>query len=379
MSKHILVVGGGLAGTMVANGLCRRLGNELRAGQVQITLLGTSDRHLYQPALLFVPFGLAGEENLFRSQRQVLDRRVVFHVDPARQIEAVTKKVTTEAGRVFDYDYLILATGSRLMPETVPGMVEGAHWFYDLAGARKLRSALQAFTGGRIVVNINVPHKCPVAPLEMTLMLHDYLTKRGLIDRTTLTYTYPIGRLHALEPVAHWCKPVLEQRGIQSETFFNTEWIDPVNQRITSMEGVTLDYDLLITIPPHAGMEVVSTSNLGRGGWATTDPKTLLHTVHKEIFVIGDTTNIPISKAGSTAHFETETVIANITALIQEGCWSHDYDGKVFCFLETGMEEGTYTWFNYVTPPRLGPPSQMIHWFRLAYNRLYWLSVKGLL
>lgn len=379
MSKHILVVGGGLAGTIVSNGLCRHLGHELRTGAVKITMLGTTDRHLYQPALLFVPFGLAGEEDLFRNHRKVLNRLITFYVDPAKFIDAENKKVTTESGKIIHYDYLILATGARIMPQNIPGMAEGAHWFYDVDGARKMRTALQNFKGGKIVVNVNAPHKCPVAPLEITFMMYDYFAKRGLLDKTEITYTYPIGRLHALEPVAHWCTPEMEKKGIKSETFFNAEMVDPVQKTITSMEGVTLPYDLLIAIPPHSGMDVVDHSKLGKGGWATTDPKTLLHTEHKDIFVIGDTTNIPISKAGSTAHFQTETVIANITSLIQEGCWSREYDGKVFCFVETGMDQGTYVWFNYTTPPNPSPPSQMIHWLKLAYNRLYWLSAKGLL
>ncbi|MBF0444133.1 MAG: NAD(P)/FAD-dependent oxidoreductase [Magnetococcales bacterium] len=379
MSKKILVVGGGLAGTIVANGLCRHIGKELRNGKAQITMLGTSEQHLYQPALLFVPFGLAGEEDLFRNQRKLLNRYITYHVDPAKHIDAENKKVTTESGKVLDYDYLILATGSRIMPQTIPGMEEGALWFYDLDGARKMRTALQAFKGGKIIINVNAPHKCPVAPLEITFMLYDYLTKRGLIDKTEITYTYPIGRLHALEPVAHWCKPEMDKKGIKYETFFNAESVDPAKKTITSMEGITLDYDMLITIPPHSGMDVVDNSNLGKGGWATTDPKSLLHTEHDSIFVIGDTTNIPISKAGSTAHFETEVVIANITSMIQEGCWSRYYDGKVFCFVETGMDEGTYVWFDYENPPNPGPPSQMIHWLKLTYNRLYWLSARGLL
>ncbi|MBF0422378.1 MAG: NAD(P)/FAD-dependent oxidoreductase [Magnetococcales bacterium] len=379
MSKRIVVVGGGLAGTIVASGLCRHLGNELRTGKVQITMLGTSEKHLYQPALLFVPFGLAGDDDLFRDQRKILNRMIAYYVDPAKFIDASAKKVTTESGRVLDYDYLILATGSRIMPQNIPGMVEGGHWFYDLEGARKMRTALQAFQGGKVVVNVNAPHKCPVAPLEITFMLYDYFHKLGILDKTEITYTYPIGRLHALEPVAHWCKPEMDKKGIKYETFFNAESVDPNKKTITSMEGVTLEYDLLITIPPHSGMDLVDASNLGKGGWATTDPKTLQHTEHKDIFVIGDTTNIPISKAGSTAHFESEAVIANITSLIKEGCWSRYYDGKVFCFVETGMEEGTYVWFNYTTPPNPGPPSHMIHWLKLAYNRLYWLSAKGLL
>jgi len=379
MSKKILIVGGGLSGTIIANGLCRQLGKQIRSGDISITMLGTSDQHLYQPGLLYVPFGKIREAELFRDQRKVLDRRVPYHIDPASNIDVEAKKVTTESGKTYEYDYLVLATGSRIMPQNIPGMVEGAHWFYDLDGARKMRDALDAFEGGKIVVNVNAPHKCPVAPVEITFMLHDYLTEKGLIDKTEITYTYPIGRLHALEPVAEWAKPAMDGAGIKYETFFNTKEVDPVAKTITSEEGETLPYDLLVTIPPHNGAEVITASGLGDGGWVPTHREKLLRDGSEDVFVCGDTTNIPISKAGSTAHFEADTIIDNLVSLITEGRWARYYDGKVFCFVETGMKTGTYVWFNYTTPPKPGPPSQMIHWFKLAYNRLYWLSARGLL
>jgi len=379
MGKNIVIVGGGLAGTIVANGICRQLGNELRNGSVSVTMIGTSDKHMYQPGLLYVPFGKFREKELFRDQRKVLDRRVPYFIDPAVKIDPDNNVVTTQSGKEFPFDYCVVATGSEIKPQNIPGMAEGAHWFYDLDGARKMRDALDNFEGGKIVVNVNAPHKCPVAPLEITFMLHEYMKEKGISDKTEITYTYPIGRLHALEPVAHWAKPEMEKLGIKYETFFNTREVDPDKKQIHSEEGDTLDYDLLVTIPPHSGAQVVDDSGLGKGGWADTDKETLLHTEKKNIFLVGDTTNIPISKAGSTAHFEADTVIDNLVSLVQEGRWARNYDGKVFCFVETGMDTGTYVWFNYTTPPNPGPPSQMIHWFKLAYNRLYWLSAKGLL
>ena len=379
MSKKILIVGGGLAGTIIANGLCRQLGNELRNGSLSIAMLGTSDQHMYQPGLLYIPFGRIRVTELYRDQRKVLDRRIPYFVDPAVNIDVEANLVTTQSGRVFEYDYLVIATGSRLMLQNIPGMAEGAHWFYDLEGARKMRDALLEFEGGKIVVNVNAPHKCPVAPLEITFMLHDFLSDKGLMDKTEITYTYPIGRLHALEGVAHWAKPAMDAYGIKYETFFNTKEVDPGAKTITSEEGVTLNYDMLVTIPPHSGAEVITDSDLGAGGWVPTDKKKLLREGSDNVFVCGDTTNIPISKAGSTAHFEADTVIDNLVSLLTEGRWARHYDGKVFCFIETGTREGTYVWFNYTTPPNPGPPSQMLHWFKLAYNRLYWLSVRGLL
>ncbi len=379
MSKKILIVGGGLAGTIIANGLCRQISGDIRKGDVSITMLGTSETHMYQPGLLYVPFGKIRERELFRQQRKILNKQVVFHVDPATNIDVENKQVTCTSGAVYGYDYLVIATGSRLVPETIPGMAEGAHWLYDLDGARKMRDALAEFEGGKVIVNVNAPHKCPVAPLEITFMLKDFLEEKGVWDKSEITYTYPIGRLHALEPVAEWCKPAMDESGIKYETFFNTKEVDPKGKTITSEEGVTLEYDLLVTIPPHRGAEVINESGLGDGGWVPTDRHKLLREGSNDVFVCGDTTNIPISKAGSTAHFEADTVIDNLVSLLTEGRWARNYDGKVFCFVETGLKSGTYVWFDYNTPPNPGAPSQMIHWFKLAYNRLYWLSARGLL
>jgi sulfide:quinone oxidoreductase len=336
MAKRVLIVGGGMAGTIVANGLCRQLGRQLRSGEVAITMLGNSETHLYQPGLLYVPFGKIREQELFRDQRKVLDRRVPYFVDAATNIDVENKLVTTESGKTHSYDYLVIATGSRLI-------------------------------------------KCPVAPLEITFMLYDYLAAKGVMDKTEITYTYPIGRLHSLEPVAQWTQPEMDKYGIKYETFFNTKEVDPEGKTITSEEGSTLAYDMLVTIPPHQGQQVILDSDLGAGGWVPTHREKLLREGSDDVFVCGDTTNIPISKAGSTAHFEADTIADNLVSLLTEDRWARDYDGKVYCFIETGMNSGTYVWFNYTTPPNPGPPSQMIHWFKLAYNRLYWLSARGLL
>ncbi len=166
---------------------------------------------------------------------------------------------------------------------------------------------------------MNVPHKCPVAPLEITFMLRDFLAAKSLLDKSEITYTYPIGRLHTLEPVAKWAAPEFERSGIKAETFFNTKSVDPKAKTVTSEEGTTLSYDILVTIPPHSGQQVIIDSNLGAGGWVPTGRNTLLRDGSTNVFVVGDTTNLPISKAGSTAHFGADTTQRSLAFLLAFG------------------------------------------------------------
>lgn len=379
MAKRILIVGGGTGGTMVANFLARGLAQEIRSGRAEIALVSDTDRHIYQPGLLYLAFGRMSEEELFRDERSLLDPSISFVVDPAVEIDAGRQIVRTLSGKKMPFDYLVLATGSRLDPQAVPGLAGGGHWFYDLEGARKLRDSLRGFGGGRIVITVGVPHKCPVAPLEAVFMLHDHLVQRGIRDKADLFYTYPIGRLHNLEPIAEWAVPEFEKKGIRWETFFNMESIDPAKKTLTSMEGSTVEYDLLIAIPPHLGQPVIADSGIAKDGWVPTDRRRLIFEGHENVFVVGDTTNIPVSKAGSTAHFEAEVVAQNLISEIRSGASGYFYDGKVFCFIETGLDRATHVWFDYATPPRPSAPSKTIHWFKLAYNRLYWLNARGIL
>ncbi|NTU43573.1 MAG: NAD(P)/FAD-dependent oxidoreductase [Nitrospirales bacterium] len=379
MAKRIVIVGGGAGGTITANLLARNLYRQLVGGQVVINMITDKPDHVYQPGFLYVVFDKVRPDELIRKQKDLLDPHINLFVDPAVKIDKENKVVYTASGRDFPYDYLVIATGSRIVPETIPGLKEGGHWFYDLEGAKKLRDALRNFEGGRVVITVGVPHKCPVAPLEITFMLYDYFRERGMLDKVELYYTYPINRLHALEPVANWALPQFEKKGIKSEVLFNMEEIDAEKKILKSMEGSEINYDLLIVVPPHKGAQVVIDSELGKDGWIPTNKKNLYMEGAEGVYVVGDTTNIPISKAGSTAHFESDVVAERISSQIHEGDSSTEYDGKVVCFVETGFNEATYVWFNYNTPPNPTPPSKMLHWMKLGYNRLYWLSARGIL
>ncbi|HJW24001.1 MAG TPA: FAD/NAD(P)-binding oxidoreductase [Rhodocyclaceae bacterium] len=375
----ILIVGGGMGGTILANNLARRLQGEIKSGKARITMLSASERHMYQPGLLYVAVGTMAPDELYRDQRSLLEPCIDFHVDPVTEFKLDGNQVKTQSGRTFDYDMLVIATGSRMAPETIPGLAENSETFYTEETAVKMLKTLREFKGGKVVITVGVPHKCPMAPLEITFMLHDYFKDRGIRDKVQLHYTYPIGRVHSLENVAKWAAPEFDRLGISYETFFNIKEVDGATRTLRSEEGSEVNYDLLISIPAHRGMEVVEKSGLGQNGWIPTHRTNLNMEGRDNVFVLGDTTNIPISKAGSTAHFEAETLGENIASMVKLGIPVREYDGKVFCFIEAGKDRATYAMFNYATPPDPKAPSKALHWFKLAYNKLYWTSARGLL
>lgn len=375
----ILIVGGGMGGTILGNNLARRLRPELKAGAVRLIMLSASERHMYQPGLLYVALGRMTPEELYREQASLLEPGIEFHVDPVTEFWLDKNQVKTQSGAVYDYDILVIATGSRMAPELTPGLAENAHCFYTEASAVKMFKALQGFKGGKVVIAMGVPHKCPMAPLEITFMLHDYFQERGIRDKVQIHYTYPLGRIHTLENVARWAAPEFDRLGITYETLFNLKAVDGDKRVVYSEEGAEVSYDLLITIPAHRGMEVIEKNGLGAGGWIPTDRYRLNMEGRDNVFVLGDTTNLPISKAGSTAHFEAEVLGENLAALVRFGVPVRDYDGKVFCFIEAGKDRATYAMFNYTQPPQPQPPTRAVHWFKVAYNKLYWLSARGLL
>ncbi|HXZ95828.1 MAG TPA: FAD/NAD(P)-binding oxidoreductase [Burkholderiales bacterium] len=375
----ILIVGGGMGGTILGNNLARRLAGEIRSGKVQLSMLSASDKHMYQPGLLYLAFGRMTPDELYRDQASLLEPGIDFQVDPVETFELDKNQVRTKGGKTHGYDILVIATGSRPVPEMIPGLAEHAETFYTEQTALKMFKRLQAFQGGKVMIAVGVPHKCPMAPLEITFMLHDYFKDRGIRDKVQLHYTYPVGRVHSLENVAKWATPEFDRLGITYETLFNMKEVDGKNQVVKSEEGSETKYDLLITIPAHKGMEVVERNKLGQGGFIPTNKTKLTMEGRQNVYVIGDTTNIPISKAGSTAHYQAETLGENIAAIVKLGGPVREHDGKVFCFIECGKDRATYAMFNYTNPPDPKPPTRAVHWFKMAYNKLYWTSARGLL
>jgi sulfide:quinone oxidoreductase len=380
MTEHIAIVGGGTGGTVLANDLADRLGPELAAGDVRVTLVNDDPDHVYKPVWLYVPFGQREPADGRRPLSELVDDAVDLRVDRVTALDTDAQRLSYRDGPPESYDHLVLATGSTLAPDRVPGLVEGGHDYYSESGATALREELLSFTEGHLVLSvIGTPHMCPAAPLEFVFMADDWFRERGLREDVEITYTYPIQRVHGNPHIAEWARPLMEERDIAVETFFNAEAVDPEARTVTSMEGTDLEYDLLVGVPPHAGADLVAEAGLGNDGWVEVDKHTLEAERAEHVYALGDTADTGVPNAGSVAHYQAGVVGQRLASELRGRPATATYDGKTLCFIETGMDAASFVEFDYERPPSPAPPSRKLHWSKLAYNESYWLTARGLL
>ncbi|OYR44337.1 MULTISPECIES: NAD(P)/FAD-dependent oxidoreductase [unclassified Halorubrum] len=380
MTERIVIVGGGTGGSVLANDLADRLEPELDAGDVEVTLVNDGPEQVYKPVWLYVPFGQREPADGRRRLDELVDDAVDLRIDRVSDVDTDAKRLRFDDGPSMEYDYLVLATGSTLEPERIPGLAEGGHDYYSESGATELRDELLSFTEGEIVLSVvGTPHMCPAAPLEFVFMIDDWFRKRGLREDVEVTYTYPIQRVHGNPHIAEWARPIMDERGIDVETFFNAESVDPDAGTITSMEGTELGYDLLVSIPPHAGVDLIEEAGLGDDGWVDVNKHTLEAEAADDVYALGDTAATGVPNAGSVAHYQAGVVGERLASDVRGRPATATYDGKTLCFIETGMDAASFVEFDYENPPSPAPPSQKLHWSKLAYNESYWLTARGLL
>jgi sulfide:quinone oxidoreductase len=372
VAAEVVILGGGVGGTVCANLIAKRV-----HGRARVTVVDATGRHVYQPGFLYVAVGQEQPAALERSEAHLLRHDVTLIVDPASRVDPVAQEILLKSGRSVHYDQLVLATGSRTVMSEIAGGV-AAHDFYTMSGAVHLFKALEVFRGGTIVIGVaGIPYKCPPAPVEFVFLLDDYLRARGIREKTQIKLLSPLNRAFTIEATSKLVQPILAERGIDLTGFFNVESVDPVGRTVSSLEGETMSYDLLVLVPPHRGQKVIEDSNLGdERGWVPVDKNTLKHTKFEHIWAIGDTTNIPISKSGSVAHYEASVAADEIVAAVKgEAPPKHTYDGKVMCFLETGRGEATTIRFDYDHPPVSPSPARRWHWAKALFNKTYWHTV----
>ena len=387
MARHVVILGGGTGGTLAAN----RLRRQYDIDDVVITVVDQDDRHVYQPGLLFVPFGLTHVEDIVRPRRRQLRRGIEFLQQPIDHVEIETDTVHLGNGATLGYDVLVVATGASLVTEETEGLT-GAGWmekvftFYTPEGAASLEAALATFDGGRVVVNVvDMPIKCPVAPLEFCFLADWYFHERGIRDRVQLTYVTPLDAAFTKPVAAQHLGGMLAERDIDLVTEFNTGEVDGTSGRIVSYDEREVPFDLAVVVPLHGGAPYVGRSpGLGDDlNFVATDEHTLQASAAPNIFVIGDAANVPASKAGSVTHFEGETLVENVAHFLAGEPLVAGFDGHANCFIETGFHKALLIDFNYDHEPvpghypsTVGLPllkeSRLNHLGKLLFESVYW-------
>lgn len=387
---RIVILGAGTGGTLAAN----RLRKVFNLDEATITCVDQDDRHVYQPGLLFVPFGLTHPEDIVRPRGRQLRRGIEYVTSAIESVDITGQEVKLANGEVLSYDVLIVATGAVLSPQETEGLT-GAGWmekvftFYTPEGAAALEAALATFDGGRIVVNVvEMPIKCPVAPLEFCFLADWYFRERGIRDKVTLTYVTPLDGAFTKPIASKHLAGMLDERGIELVTEFNTGRVDGVDGRLISYDEREIDFDLAVVIPAHSGAAyVLASEGLGDAlGFVPANEHTLQSLVAANVFVLGDAAALPISKAGSVTHFEGEVLVENVKRFLNAQALDASYDGHSNCFIETGFSKAMLIDFNYEVEPQTGrypgpvglpllKESHLNHLGKLMFQWLYWHSL----
>lgn len=367
--KNIVIIGAGVGGTIVANKLVKKV----KADQATITIIDPDFRHTYEPGYLFTMFGREKPDNLVKDSRKLMSKRVNSVQDKVTFVDTEKKLVKTASNGELPYDYLVLATGARIATDAVEWWDDSIQHFYNNPASVKLWEAIQSFEGGKIVVSIaDLPYKCPPAPIEAAMLLDDYYKKKGLRDKVEIVYTSPLNRAFSIETTNIRVEEYLKQKNIEYLTLFNADYVDPEEKWIESLEGDDIDYDMLIMVPPHRGHDFIVKSKIAEGkGWVPTDKFTLEVHNQKNMWALGDCTDIPTSKAGSTAHYQAPVIAANIAADIKGEERVARYDGHVQCFFLTEFGKSMFINFNYENPPKPAPTRRVWWWFKLLFKPMY--------
>lgn len=384
--RHVLILGGGTGGTIAANRLRRML-----PATTDITVVDANNRHVYQPGLLFVPFGLAQPDELVRERRAQLHGGIDYLEGAVESVDVEASVVHLAGGRSAAYDALVIATGAVLLPEETEGLSgpswgDTVHTFYSLEGASALQRSLEHFDAGRIVVNVvDMPIKCPVAPLEFCFLTDWFFQEKGNRERVEVTYVTPLDGAFTQPVASQELGALLERKGVNMVTEFNTAGVDAASGKLVSYDGREVPFDLAVVVPLHGGAAFVGRSpGLGDElNFIPTDQHTLQSKAAPNIFAVGDAAGIPASKAGSVTHFEAEVLTENVRRFLAGETLDASYDGHANCFIETGFSKAVLIDFNYETEPlpghfptRVGLPllkeTHLNHLGKLMFQWFYW-------
>ena len=392
--KQILILGAGTAGTMMAN----HLHHHLKKPDWQISVIDEREEHHYQPGYLFLPFDIYSPADIIKSIEEFIPKQVKLIKGKINKVIPGENRVLMADESVLEYDILIIATGAKIAPEETTGM-RGDEWhksvfdFYTFEGALALRNKLRDWQGGKLVVHITeMPIKCPVAPLEFAFLADSFFKHKHMRDKVEITYVTPLSGAFTKPKATEALEHLLQEKNIHIESDFAIEQVDNVKKEIVDYGGRTIPFDILVTVPTNKGDEVIQRSGMGDDlNYVPTHKATLQSKNYSNVFVLGDASDIPASKAGSVAHFEAEILTDNILHYVKGEPLKEEFDGHANCFIETGNGKALLIDFNYthepaegsfpfagIGPLRLLKESRMNHMGKLAFRWIYWnVLLKG--
>ena len=350
------------------------------------------DDHHYQPGYLFVPFGVYEPEDIVKPIERFIPDGVNLKLGAIDKIYPDKDKVVMVSGEEYNYDILIVATGTDIAPEETEGMM-GPHWqkdvfdFYTLEGATALAEKFKDWEGGKLVINIvEMPIKCPVAPLEFAFLADAFFEEKGMRDKVDIVFATPMSGAFTKPKATEKLDYLLKEKNIEIVPDYNLMSVDGEAKTIMDYGGKEISYDVLVTVPTNKGSALMERYGIGDElNYIPTDRATLQTKVKENIFAIGDATNVPASKAGSVAHFEGEVLLENVLNYINGVKLKEGFDGHANCFIETGHGKGLLIDFNYTHEPvtgsfpfpGVGPltllkESRMNHMGKMAFKWIYW-------
>jgi sulfide:quinone oxidoreductase len=392
--KKIVILGAGTGGTIMAN----KLRKVLDRNEWDITIVDKDKTHYYQPGFLFIPFGIYDRNDVIKPKTDFLPPGVNLMYQSIDRIEPEENRVLLEGGKVLNYDYLIVATGTDINPDETPGLKDQL-WrkeifdFYTLDGAVALRDFFRDWEGGKLVINIaEQPFKCPVAPLEFSFLADAYFTEIGIRDKVDISFVTPLPGAFTKPKASKMLGELLEEKNIRVIPDFYIESVDNDKKVIRSYDEQEIPFDVLTIVPTNMGDPMVERSGMGDDlNFIPTDKFTLQSKKHENIFVLGDASDIPTSKAGSVVHFASDVVYENLLSAIEGRPLNAQFDGHSNCYIETGFGKGSIIDFNYDTEPLpgtfplpgIGPfgllqNTKLNHYGKVLFRWIYWhILLKG--
>lgn len=376
---RVVVIGGGVGGTRVANLLARRL-----RSRAAVELITASPMHIYAPGLLYVPFDDLRQVETARAEADLLRPEIALAAEtPATSIDFQRKQVSLTSGRKVPYDYLVIATGTEPNADRIPGMVGVAYSFRTYAEAQRLRAVLQQIKRGKVVVSLpEEMHTNPTAPLEFAFLLADYLERWGLEKKTQVVLTSPAAHLFPNPEVASTLARWLEDRGIALKRDFVPAEVK--GSKVRSSSGVELPFDLLVMEPPQRGVAAIRDSGLADAqGLLPSDPHSLKLTGVKDVWVVGDCSSLEMARWPSAATYQAGVVADEVVAEFEGRPPRHRdqlYNGRTEVFLDVGRGRVGLVDYTYNSGFTLHEPSPVLIAGKHAFDRVYWqLGPTGLL